>query len=315
MSDIVKVDREAVALARKKFFKGVPDDDFKLTMLVAQKYGLDPLLKHLVLIPARGGHQVYATRDGLLHIAHSSGKPWSMTFKEPQVKVNPYSGKEDVYLEGTVTVHDPDTNTEQTFTAGLWLSEYDAGTGAWKSHKAAMHMKVVEVYLLRRAFDVSLTPFEEVERVYPAAGEPAQAGQPAPARQPSQPARSEAALPEPPAQQEPRITGDQAAKTGAGMKERGFDGSEKAKTLAATVVEHIVGHPVANLKELTKAEATMVLSHLNSFKRYAEGAGVGDSEGYRDVMSVLVGKGGKLNSKKDVEEALDDLLSSPPMGE
>lgn len=44
-------------------------------LLVCNRYELDPLLKHVQLIPQKGGQgrQVYVTRDGFLHVAHASG--------------------------------------------------------------------------------------------------------------------------------------------------------------------------------------------------------------------------------------------------
>lgn len=49
-----------------------PDDPrSRAVVAVARRYDLDPLLKHVIVLP-KGG--VYITRDGLLHIAHRSGQ-------------------------------------------------------------------------------------------------------------------------------------------------------------------------------------------------------------------------------------------------
>jgi hypothetical protein len=47
----------------------INDPRAQATLLIAQKYELDPLLKHVQLIQ----HGPYITRDGYLHIAHKSG--------------------------------------------------------------------------------------------------------------------------------------------------------------------------------------------------------------------------------------------------
>jgi len=165
--------QRATILAREKIYAGIPDDDVELALAICHRYDLDPLLKHVQLIPSNkkddGGkwtkaYSVYITRDGLLHVAHESAIPFAIQFDEPQAKTNPYSEKKDIYLTGKLKREGfPD------LVAGLWFSEYQ-GTdkqgqpnGAWKTHPAAMHQKVVEVYLLRRGFDVSLPAYEEVQ--------------------------------------------------------------------------------------------------------------------------------------------------------
>ncbi|AYJ74791.1 hypothetical protein phiMa_08 [Thermus phage phiMa] len=160
----MKEKRNTATLARQRLFAGVPDEDVHLALAICQRYGLDPLLRHVVLIP--GGkdrrHNVYITRDGLLHVAHTSGKAWSLEVEEPKRMENPYTGKPDIYLRGRVRVYDPDTGREQVFEGGVWFSEYAQKGGSWNSHPAAMHQKVLEVFLLRRAFDVAVTPVEEM---------------------------------------------------------------------------------------------------------------------------------------------------------
>jgi len=165
--------QRATRLAREKIYAGIPDDDVDLALAICARYNLDPLLKHVQLIPSNKkdesgkwtkAYSVYVTRDGLLHVAHESGIPFAVQFDEPQAKANPYSKQDDIYLTGTLKREGfPD------LVAGLWFSEYQGTNnqgqplGAWKTHPAAMHQKVVEVYLLRRGFDVSLPAYEEVQ--------------------------------------------------------------------------------------------------------------------------------------------------------
>ena len=165
--------QRATILAREKIYAGIPDDDVDLALAICHRYGLDPLLKHVQLIPGNKkgedgkwtkAYSVYITRDGLLHVAHESGTPFAVQFDEPQAKTNPYTTQKDIYLTGKLKrAGFPD------LVAGLWFSEYQGTNkegqplGAWKTHPAAMHQKVVEVYLLRRGFDVSLPAYEEVQ--------------------------------------------------------------------------------------------------------------------------------------------------------
>jgi len=162
-------------LARNKIYAGVPDDDVALALAICSKYQFDPLLKHVVMVKGRhrddsgawvDKYNVYVTRDGLLHVGHQSGRKFWIRFDEPERKRNPYSGKEDIYLSGTLVL-----DGVETWRAGLWFSEYiqvgrdGKPQGFWATHPAAAHQKVVEVYLLRRGFDVSLPAYEEVERI------------------------------------------------------------------------------------------------------------------------------------------------------
>ena len=46
----------------------------QVVVAVAGRYGLDPLLKHVIGIRSGGEIRPYITRDGLLHVAHASGQ-------------------------------------------------------------------------------------------------------------------------------------------------------------------------------------------------------------------------------------------------
>ncbi len=260
---------EAAELARTKIFAGIPDDEVKLALAIAGRYGLDPLLRHLVLIP--GGknrrYNVYITRDGLLHIAHTSGKPWSIEIDEPQKRENPYTGKEDIYLKGRVKVLDPATGQTQVFEGGVWFSEYNAGQGSWKTHPAAMHQKVLEVYLLRRAFDVALTPIEEMDRVQAVQAQPAAAV----------PVEAEPVEPRPEAAQrgpEP-ITPAQLTKLKATLNDLGLTNGEW-REVALRLSSMVVGRELSTSKELTKEEASKLIDYLETLKGALAEAGVKD---------------------------------------
>ncbi|MGM8838355.1 recombinase RecT [Thermus sp. 93170] len=251
---IEKKENKVVELARKKFFSGVPDEDVALALMVAKKYGLDPLLRHVVLIPGgrNGRYNVYITRDGLLHVAHASGRAWSLEVGEPERRENPYTGKPDIYLKGRLRVVDQE-GREQVFDGGVWFSEYAQKGGAWSTHPAAMHQKVLEVYLLRRAFDVALTPVEEVGVEAPASPVPV-----------------ETLPPETP------ITREQMARIAALAQKLGME-REELRAFAVRVVEREVG----SARELTQLEADLVIEALEALA--PEGGGQVEPEGLEEV--------------------------------
>jgi len=113
-------------------------------LLICNKYGLDPLLKHVVVVQGSGA---YITRDGLLHVAHMSGQ---------------FDGIEigDVIDAGshwiaTATVYRRDMAHPFTYPGRYPKS------GANKSYGPEMAIKTAEVMALRRAFDVSMPAYEE----------------------------------------------------------------------------------------------------------------------------------------------------------
>lgn len=154
--------KAAGELARRKIYAGIPDDDVALALAICQKYGFDPLLKHLVLIAGNikddstgqwtKRYNAYVTRDGLLHVAHTSGMLDGL-------EVN--LGKDDLGEWAEAAVYRKDMG--RPFRYRVYLSEYAKDPrGAWKTHSRAMLTKTAEVFALRRAFDVALTPVEEM---------------------------------------------------------------------------------------------------------------------------------------------------------
>lgn len=154
--------KTAGELARRKIYTGIPEDDVALALAICQKYGFDPLLKHLVLISsnikdeASGQWQkrytAYVTRDGLLHVAHISGQLDGLEVA---------MGKDELGEWAEAAVYRKDMS--RPFRYRVYLSEYAREPrGAWKTHPRAMLTKTAEVFALRRAFDVALTPVEEI---------------------------------------------------------------------------------------------------------------------------------------------------------
>ncbi|AHF08617.1 recombinase RecT [Desulfitobacterium metallireducens] len=149
-------------LARRKIYAGIPDDDVALALALCQKYGFDPLLKHLVLLATKDRdettgqgqkhYNAYVTRDGLLHVAHTSGMLDGL---------ETIQGKDDLGEWAEAVVYRKDMS--RPFRYRVYLSEYvREAKGVWKTHPQAMLTKTAEVFALRRAFDVALTPFEEM---------------------------------------------------------------------------------------------------------------------------------------------------------
>lgn len=122
------------------------DANTQALVLTCQRYGLDPLLKHAVLIQKA----LYVTRDGLLHVAHSSGK-----------------------LDGIEVEALPETPTHFVARASVWRKDMSrpfvyqgrypkAGRGGpGAQFGPEMAEKVAECRALRRAFSIALCSREE----------------------------------------------------------------------------------------------------------------------------------------------------------
>src|SRR5690606_12429082 len=126
------------------------DPKSRAVVAVARRYDLDPLLKHVIVIP-KGG--VYITRDGLLHIAHRSGQLDGIVLEqEPTLSED---GREWV---ARVSVYRKDMRHPFTFPG-----RYPAGTGN-VTYAPEMALKAAEAHALRRAFDVTGLPTEDEQR-------------------------------------------------------------------------------------------------------------------------------------------------------
>lgn len=115
----------------------------ELAINLANRYDLDLLLKHLVLIEGRA----YITRDGLLHVAHRSGVLDGIETTEPVLDGDFWRSSCSVWRK----------DMSRPFTYG---GRYPAKGGNQK-FAPEMAVKVAEVAALRRAFDVSAPTVEE----------------------------------------------------------------------------------------------------------------------------------------------------------
>lgn len=113
------------------------DANTQALLLVCQRYELDPLLKHMILIKGNP----YVTRDGYLAIAHRSGQFDGMEVLE--------TGQDATHWTAKVAVYRKDMSRPITY-AGRYPFNGDN-----KKYGPEMAIKVAEVAALRRAFNVT----------------------------------------------------------------------------------------------------------------------------------------------------------------
>lgn len=129
------------------------DPRSQAVVAVAQRYDLDPLLKHVIVIP-KGG--VYITRDGLLHVAHRSGQLDGIVVEqEPTLSED---GREWV---SRVSVYRKDMGHPFTFPGRYPVN------GGNRDYAQEMSLKAAEAHALRRAFDVTGLPAFDEQRPEP----------------------------------------------------------------------------------------------------------------------------------------------------
>jgi hypothetical protein len=136
------------AILRAVGLDNVPAEQRELALAIANRYDLDLMLKHLVLIEGRP----YITRDALLWVAHRSGHFDGIVATEPVIKEFPNLGQ-CWYSDVTVWRND----MSHPFTYG---GRYPVG-GQNRKYGPEMAIKVGECMALRRAFNVSAATVEE----------------------------------------------------------------------------------------------------------------------------------------------------------
>jgi hypothetical protein len=134
----VEIDHAAVL---KSLNLNPRDPNTQALLLVCERYGLDPLLKHMVLISGNP----YITRDGYLAIAHRSGEFDGMEVLE--------QGADETHFTAKVAVYRKDMGRPFTF-----IGRYPKGQRMAKDYGPEMAVKVAEVQALRRAFNVTGVP-------------------------------------------------------------------------------------------------------------------------------------------------------------
>jgi hypothetical protein len=115
----------------------------EIALAIASRYGLDLMLKHLVLIEGKP----YITRDGMLHIAHRSGQLDGMETSEPTVVDGEWRVRCSVYRK----------DMSRPFT---YYGRYPTKGGNQK-FAPEMATKVAESMAMRRAFDIAAPSADE----------------------------------------------------------------------------------------------------------------------------------------------------------
>jgi len=133
-SEIV-IDHDAVLQALKL---NPRDPNTQALLLVCDRYGLDPLLKHMVLIQGNP----YVTRDGYLAIAHRSRVFDGMEVLD--------QGADETHYWAKVAVWRKDMSHPFTY-----VGRFPASKQMAKDFGPEMAIKVAEVMGLRRAFNVT----------------------------------------------------------------------------------------------------------------------------------------------------------------
>ena len=135
LATIDHVDRDAVL---KTLNLNPADPHTQALLLICDRYRLDPLLKHIVLIQGRP----YVTRDGYLSIAHTSGQFDGIEIVD--------EGETPAYWWAKAAVYRKDMGRPFTY-RGRYPK---AGAGNPK-FGPEMAVKTAEVMALRRAFNVT----------------------------------------------------------------------------------------------------------------------------------------------------------------
>jgi len=228
------------------------DPKSRAVVAVARRYDLDPILKHVIVIP-KGG--VYITRDGFLHVAHTSGALDGIVVdQEPTLSDD---GKEWV---ARVSVYRKDMRHPFTYPGRYPVN------GSNRDYAQEMALKAAEAHALRRAFNVTGIPAEDEQRT----AEPVQqqrvtgadilASQPAPAEQNQQsPADDEQPAPITPAQ----LTKLHTTFSAVGW----YDRDDRLRAASA-----IVDRPIETSKDLTLAEASTLIDTLEGLAGLADPA-------------------------------------------
>jgi hypothetical protein len=147
-SEVVDDNRRKAALLRAIGLDKVPPEQREIAIAIANKYELDLLLKHLVLVEGRP----YITRDGLLWIAHRSGVLDGIEVSEPVVKTIAGLGE---FWFATARVYRKDMSRPFEFSGRYPVK------GGNTRYAPEMAVKVAESMALRRAFNVSAPTVDE----------------------------------------------------------------------------------------------------------------------------------------------------------
>lgn len=127
---------------------GATDPEFKILVATARLLGLNPMLKQIWCVKNKNRPedpaQIYASRDGLIAIAHRSGQ-----FDGMQSGTRKNEEGQEI---GWCRIWRKDMS--HPFEAEILRSEYDLKRNLWLSKPQTMTAKVAEAHCLRKAFDI-----------------------------------------------------------------------------------------------------------------------------------------------------------------
>jgi len=138
--------------------KGCDETEFKLLVHMSKVYNLNPLKKEIWAVKyANKPALIFVGRDGLLRIAHDSGKFGSMETtieleedtRNPNIK-NPYYIRQPISATCSIWK----TNYDKPFKTIVYFDEFDRKMALWKEKPKMMLGKVAESQCLRKAFNI-----------------------------------------------------------------------------------------------------------------------------------------------------------------
>lgn len=134
-------------------YLGLDRNDIKAQALVAicNRYNLDPILKHVLLIGEGSKRNLYVTRDGLLHAAHMSGDFDGIEVLEQSENATHWTARVAVYRRG--------------FGRPVVYPGRYPKSGMNKLYGPEMAIARAESMALRRAFDIALSSVDEINEL------------------------------------------------------------------------------------------------------------------------------------------------------
>jgi hypothetical protein len=219
------------------------DPKSQAVVLVCQRYDLDPILKHVVLVEG----SVYITRDGLLHVAHDSGQFDGLEVEEAHLSED---GKE---WRSRASVYRKDMSRPVVFSG-----RFPAG----RKNSPEMAEKVAVARSLKHAFSVAIATEDERQAQDSTPTTPVPAPVTA-AEIMGQPTAEPHVVESTVVPQAPTggITRAQVAKIQAGCNDIGLTDRDLR---LAWIAEQIGKPTVASTNDLTKAEASIVIDVLTA---------------------------------------------------
>ena len=179
-SEVVEINQltaEQIELMKRTVAKGATDDEFKMFLHLAHKYGLDPFAKEIWFIKYDNSNPTIMTsRDGYLKIAQSNpdceGLISFPVCEDDHFEIDAINytvshkfGAKRGKLIGAWAKCDRKGKKPQI--AYVDFSEYNSSNSIWKKYPSAMIQKVAESFVLKRQFGINgLVTNEEMPSEY-----------------------------------------------------------------------------------------------------------------------------------------------------